>query len=160
MASRVHSDRPMGIAIAQAQPRTLARARSTPDAAPTTSPPSDGFLDSLSKLVPGEVLAGYVAALQAPGVDGHRAYHLAILALFTALAPLVLWGAARHSGGAHWLQYAVRTAAFVLVAAGGDPVLLSWLDGLRFIPSVGAIVVVTLAAVILTPPAARPPPRG
>lgn len=148
----------MGIAISHWAPARAPRSRATTDEAPPPPPP-DGFLDSLAKLVPGEVLAGYVAALQAPGVDDHRGVHLAILAVFTALAPLVLWASARRSGGAHWLQYAVRTAAFVLVAAGGDPVLLAWLDGLRFIPSVGAIVVVTLAAVILAPPSSAAPAR-
>lgn len=144
----------MGIAIRQsAVPRAAAG-----DGGPPAPP--DGFLDSLSKLVPGEVLAGYVAALQAPGVDAHRGTHLGILLVFTALAPLVLWASARRGGAhPHWLQYVVRTAAFVLVAAGGDPVLLAWLDGLRFIPSVGAIVVVTLAAVILAPPASGSPSR-
>lgn len=146
----------MGIAIGHGAPARAPRSRAAAEDTAATQPP-DGFLDSLAKLVPGEVLAGYVAALQAPGVDDHRSVHLGLLAVFTALAPLVLWASARRSGGAHWLQYAVRTAAFVLVAAGGDPVLLAWLDGLRFIPSVGAIVVVTLAAVILAPPSSGPP---
>ncbi len=147
----------MGIAISHGAPAG-ARTRASADATSATAP-ADGFLDSLAKLVPGEVLAGYIAALQAPGVDDHRRVHLGLLVVFTALAPLVLWASARRSGGAHWLQYVVRTAAFVLVAAGGDPVLLAWLDGLRFIPSVGAIVVVTLAAVILAPPAPTAPAR-
>ncbi|MBK7079110.1 MAG: hypothetical protein IPH44_43275 [Myxococcales bacterium] len=148
----------MGIAISHWAPARAPRSRAATDETAAPSPP-DGFLDSLAKLVPGEVLAGYVAALQAPGVGDHRAVHLGILVVFTALAPLVLWASARRSGGAHWLQYVVRTAAFVLVAAGGDPVLLAWLDGLRFVPSVGAIVIVTLAAVILAPPSPTAPAR-
>jgi hypothetical protein len=148
----------MGIAISHWAPARTPRSRGVPDETAAPSPP-DGFLDSLAKLVPGEVLAGYVAALQAPGVGGQRAVHLSILVVFTALAPLVLWASARRAGGAHWLQYAVRTAAFVLVAAGGDPVLLAWLDRLRFLPSVGAIVIVTLAAVILAPPSPAAPAR-
>lgn len=147
----------MGIAIAQGRAPRAARAET-----PTSSAaaPADSFVDSLAKLVPGEALAGYVAALQVPGVGDRRGHHLALLAVFTVLAPLLLWSSARRADDhPHWLQYVVRTAAFVLVGAGGDAVLLTWLDGLRFIPGVGAIVIVALAAVILAPPAAAPPPR-
>lgn len=123
--------------------------------------PPDGFLDSVAKLVPGEVLASFWAALQAPGVDGHRSHHLAILLVFAALTPVVLFASARRANArVHWLQYVVRTTAFVLVAVGGDTVLLAWLGGLRWIPSVGALSIIILAAAILAPAGPKDPPRS
>lgn len=146
----------MGIVIRQQPPASLGTGDESRQR--KTGAPADGFLDSVAKLVPGEVLVGFVAALEAPGVGDDFTYHFAILVVFAALAPVVLFASSRRAGGrAHWLQYVVRTAAFVLVGVGGDPVLLDWLDGLRWIPSVGAAVIVILAAAILAPPAARDP---
>jgi hypothetical protein len=60
----------------------------------------------------------------------------------------------------HWLQYVVRSAAFVLFALGSDGVLMVWLDSLAWIPGVGALVVAVLAALVLSPPGAHQPPRN
>ena len=125
------------------------------------SPPrgTDNWLDALAKLIPGEVMIAFTAALQLDGVGDQRSAHLAILVLFAALCPIALWASARRAAvGAHWLQYVVRTAAFALYGLGADHVLLAWLGDLAWVPGVGALVVAVLAALVLSPPGARHPP--
>lgn len=121
-------------------------------------PRADGYLDSVAKLVPGEILAAYLAALQAPGVDGDLAVHLALVAIFAAATPLFLWLSTRHDEvGVPWLQHAIRLLSFVAIAVGADPLILAELGRLRFVPSVGGALVVLFSAAILVPPAQGPP---
>jgi hypothetical protein len=124
-------------------------------------PPADSWLDTLAKLVPGEVIIAFTAALHVSGVGEVVSTHLAIVAVFAALCPIVLWASVRRAGvQAPWLQYVVRSTAFVLFGLGSDRVLMAWLDQLQWIPGVGALVVAALAALVLSPPGAqRPPPE-
>lgn len=117
---------------------------------------SDSWLDALTKLVPGEVIVGYTGALQVNGVADDSVAHLTILVLFTCLAPVVLWRSARqvHSD-VPWLQYTVRTLAFVLYALGSDRFFMESLGHLQWIPGVGAFAVVLLAALVIVPPGAH-----
>jgi hypothetical protein len=152
MSIAIHST---GIVLGVAVPANSAAAR---DASPPRAP--DSWLDALAKLIPGEVIIAFTAALQVSGVGDSRSAHLAILVVFAALCPVVLWASSRRAGVvAHWLQYAVRTIAFVLYGLDGDHVLLTWLDNLAWIPGVGAVVVAVLAALVLSPPGAGQPPR-
>jgi hypothetical protein len=152
----------MSIAIRQlgASPRSVFGAAVT-GTRRTSLPVADSWLDALAKLIPGEMIIAFTAALHVPGVGNERLTHLTILVVFTALIPVVLWTSVRRAGvGAHWLQYAVRSTAFVLYGFGSDVVLMSWLDKLEWIPGVGALVVAVLAALVLSPPGAqRPPPE-
>jgi hypothetical protein len=88
--------------------------------------------------------------------------HLSIVAVFAALCPAALWASVRRTGsGAPWLQYAVRSTAFVLYGLASDRVLIEWLKKLghlQWIPGVGALVVAVLAALVLSPPGAQRPP--
>jgi hypothetical protein len=122
-------------------------------------PQTDSWLDTLAKLVPGEVIIAFTAALHVSGVDDVVSTHLAIVAVFAALCPVVLWASVKRAGTqAPWLQYVVRSTAFVLFGLGSDRVLMDWLDHLKWIPGVGALVVAALAALVLSPPGARRPP--
>jgi len=114
---------------------------------------NDSWLDALTKLIPGEVIAAFTGALQVDGVADSRTAQLAVLFVLTPLAPLVLWASARRSGAAvHPLQYAVRTAAFVLYALAASPALMAWLDGLHWIPGVGAFVIALISSFVIVPP--------
>lgn len=152
----------MSIAIhsAGASPERALRANLAPgrDAPPQSA---DSWLDALAKLIPGEVIISFTAALHVSGVGDVVSTHLAIVAVFAALCPVVLWASARRTGAAApWLQYVVRSAAFVLYGLASDRVLMDWLDPLRWIPGVGALVVAVLAALVLSPPGAHRPPQG
>jgi hypothetical protein len=119
---------------------------------------ADGYLDAVAKLVPGEALIGYLAALQLPVFATRGVAHLALLVAFAAATPFALWLSARRERTAvHWLQYVVRTGCFVLVAACVDERLRVLLNGLRWLPAIAAPVVVLLTAVILAPAASAPP---
>jgi hypothetical protein len=124
-------------------------------------PPADSWLDALAKLIPGEVIIAFTAALHVSGVGDVVGTHLAIVGVFAALCPVVLWASVRRTGsGAPWLQYVVRSTAFVLYGLASDRVLMDWLGQLQWIPGVGALVVAVLAALVLSPPGAqRPPPE-
>jgi hypothetical protein len=113
---------------------------------------SDGFIDSLAKLVPGEVLVAYAAALQAPGLDGRQLDHWIIMGVFAALTPVILYLSSRRARvNAPRLQYVMRTAAFALLALSIDPVLTQALGSMQWIPTVGSAVIIALAAYILAP---------
>jgi hypothetical protein len=113
----------------------------------------DGYLDALAKLVPGEVIAGYTAALQLRGVETVLQQWI-IAAVFTALTPTLLYLAARRNPTQpEPFQYIMRTMAFVLVAMGSNETLLSSMRDLQWIPGVGVLVVSALAAYIATPTA-------
>jgi hypothetical protein len=112
----------------------------------------DNWLDALTKLVPGEIIAAFTGALQVDGVGNSLTAQLAILCALTPLAPLVLYFSARRGANAvHPLQYVVRTLAFVLYAFASSPALMAWLDGLRWIPGVGAFIVALLASFVIAP---------
>jgi hypothetical protein len=124
-------------------------------------PPADSWLDALAKLIPGEVIIAFTAALHVSGVGDVVSTHLAIVGLFAAMCPVALWASVRRSDtAAPWLQYVVRSTAFVLYGLASDRVLMDWLEHLQWIPGVGALVVAVLAALVLSPPGAqRPPPE-
>lgn len=114
--------------------------------------PVDGMLDMLAKLIPGEVLVGYTAALVAVG-DAARGVHVALLVGFAALAPVILYVSARRARDrAAPLQYAVRALTLVLWACAIDPVLLDLVGTPRWMLAGGAAAVPVLAAVVLTGP--------
>jgi len=120
----------------------------------------DSWLDGLAKLVPGEVIVAFTLATQVPGVANTACAHLVILIVLAALVPLVLWSSAKRAGvAAPFLQYTVRTLAFLLYGSGTDAVLMRSLDQLTWILQVGALVVAALAALILSPPGTQLPPR-
>lgn len=122
--------------------------------------PPDSYLDAVAKLVPGEVLVAYFAALRVPGIGGERVYHLALLVVLAALSPALLALSARRiRSSAPWLQYVVRAASFTLVATSADPVLALWPSRLQWVASVGCLAVILLAAAILAPPSTQPPRR-
>jgi hypothetical protein len=151
MSIAIHST---SIGPGVAAPANAAGARDVPPLRP-----ADSWLDALVKLIPGEVIIAFTAALQVSGVGDSRSAHLAILMVFAALCPIVLWASSRRAGiAAHWLQYAVRSIAFVLYGFGSDHVLLSWLNTLAWIPGVGALVIAVLAALVLSPPGTQQPP--
>jgi len=123
------------------------------------APASDSWLDALAKLVPGEVIVAFTAALQLPGVGDGLAAHLTILIVFAALVPAALWRSAQRAATvAPVLQYVVRTAMFVLYGFGSDRVLGAWLGGLSWLPGVGGIAIALFAALVLVPPGAADPP--
>ncbi len=131
----------MGVAIRQAQHEALVPAR-------------DSWLDALTKLVPGEVIAAYTAVLQIEGVEESSFAQVAIVAALSPLAPLVLFASARRSrASVHPLQYVVRTLAFVLYALARSPGLLDPSGGLQWIAGAGMFVVSLLAALVIAPPA-------
>jgi hypothetical protein len=150
----------MTIAISPtAAPPGFAARAMPPGGAGSSAPGADSWLDALAKLIPGEVIIAFTAALQIDGVGSQRSAHLAILVVFAALCPILLWASVRQAAAAaHWLQYAVRTIAFVLYGLGADRVLMAWLGDFVWVPGVGALVVAVLAALVLSPPGARRPP--
>jgi hypothetical protein len=141
----------MSIAIHRAS--VASARRSTPAASRGTTPAGrgeprpDGWLDALAKLVPGEAIVAFHAALRVPGVGKSTGAHVAILVVLTAVVPVLLWTSARRSGTtAPWLQYVVRPLVFALYGFSSDAVP-------------GALVIALLAALVLSPPGAqRPPP--
>jgi hypothetical protein len=113
----------------------------------------DGYLDSLSKLIPGEVLVGYTTSLQFADLGDDLLSHAILLALFSALTPAILFASAwRSKSSAPLLQYIVRTAAFVVTALKLDEVVASELGTLRWLPSAGGIVILALATYLVTSP--------
>jgi len=113
---------------------------------------SDGYIDSLAKLAPGEVVIVYAATLQADGLGGGCTAHWTIMAIFTALTPVILYLSSRRARViAPQLQYVMRTATFALFALGMDSVLLECLRIVQWMPSVGSLVFVVLGAYILAP---------
>jgi hypothetical protein len=115
----------------------------------------DSWFDALAKLIPGELIVAYAGALHVEGVANSRTAHLTILVAFTCLSPLVLaWSGKRAHTRPDWLQYVVRTIAFVLYALGSDADLVRWLAMPSWIPGVGAFVIALLAAFVLAPPGA------
>lgn len=131
----------MGVAIRQAQHAPLVPVR-------------DSWVDALTKLVPGEVIAAYTAVLQLQGIAESFFAQVAIVAAFSPLAPLVLLASARRSRApVHRLQYVVRTLAFVLYALARSPALLDPSGGLQWIAGAGMFVVSLLAALVIAPPA-------
>jgi hypothetical protein len=122
--------------------------------------PPDSWLDALAKLVPGEIVIAFTAALQVPQLGDRFVPHLTVLIVFAALVPVALWRSAkRATTSAPVLQYVVRTTTFVLYGLGVDPTLMKSLGRLAWVPGVGAIAIAALAALVLVPPgAANPPP--
>ena len=119
--------------------------------------PPDNWLDALTKLVPGEVIATFTAALQIDGVGGSRTAQLVLLIALTPFAALVPYLSVRGTvNKVHPLQYVVRVAALVLYGLASSPALMGWLDGLRWIPGVGTIVVTLLASFVIAPPGRNP----
>lgn len=115
----------------------------------------DNWFTALTKLIPGESIVAFHAALLIPGVAQDRAAHLTILILLTAMVPVVLWASGRQGGTkAPWLQYLVRPAAFLMYGLSSDAVFTEWLDHLSWIPGVGGLVIALLAALMLSPPGA------
>lgn len=120
--------------------------------------PPDSWLDALTKLLPGEVIAAFTAALQIDGVGGSRVAQLVILLVLAPFAALVLYISVRGTAtSVHPLQYVVRVAAFLLYGLASSPALMAWLDGLRWIPGVGALVVALLASFVISPPGRTQP---
>lgn len=154
----------MSIAIHRASVASAPRAPSVASRGTTPArqgePRPDGWLDALAKLVPGEAIVAFHAALRVPGVGASTGAHVAILVVLTAVVPVLLWTSARRSGTtAPWLQYVVRSLAFALYGFGSDAVLGAVLGTVAWIPEVGALVIALLAALVLSPPGAqRPPP--
>lgn len=123
------------------------------------TPRPDDWLDALAKLVPGEVILAFHAALRVIGVGASTGAHIAILVIFTSIVPVLLWESARKSGArAPWLQYVVRTLAFALYGFGSDLVLDATLRPVDWM--VGALVIALLTALVLSPPGAQRPPPG
>jgi hypothetical protein len=145
MVRRLQGAADMSVAIRQ-QPATTAQAA-----------PPDNWLDALTKLVPGEVIAAFTAALQIDGVAGSRTAQLITLIIMTPFAALVPYLSVRGTGTrAHPLQYVVRVAAFVLYALASSPAFMAWLDGLHWIPGVLTLVVALLASFVISPPGRTP----
>jgi len=121
----------------------------------------DGWLDALAKLVPGETILAFSAALRMPGLGSAWISHGAIALVLAAAIPLTLWASARRAASpAHGLQYAVRSAVFVLFGLGWDDVLRLPLGAPSWILQLGALMLPVLAALVLRPPGAQsPPPR-
>jgi hypothetical protein len=116
---------------------------------------TDSWLDALTKLIPGEVMAAFTGATQVAGVGKSFVAQLVVLLLLTPLAPAVLYASARRAdvrGEVHPLQYVVRTFAFVLYALASSPELMARLGDLGFIPGVGSFVVALIASFVLAPP--------
>lgn len=130
-------------------------------AAASRSHPRDGWPDALAKLVPGETILAFTAALRMPGLGDAWLSHGAIALLLAMTIPLALWSSARRvASPAHGLQYAVRSAVFVLFGVGWDDVLRQPLGAPAWILQLGALVLPVLAALVLRPPGAQsPPPR-
>jgi hypothetical protein len=128
---------------------TIAIRRPVPGGWPQRRPhprATDGWLDALAKLVPGEVVLVQAAMLQLPTSDGVR---LAVTVALAALVPVTVWWSARRAGvPAPVLQYVIRTATFALYSLAE----LSW------VASVGAVAIAMLAAFALVPPGAAAPP--
>jgi hypothetical protein len=137
---------------------------SPPDATPVPSrspalPVPDSWLDTLAKLVPGEIMVGFAAARQVPGVGDQLTAHLAILIVFATLVPVALRHSARRAGiTAPGLQYVIRTASFVLYGLGSDRVLVAWLGDISWLPTIGGVAIALFAALVLVPPGAADPP--
>ena len=133
----------MGVAIRQ-EPGTSSQAA-----------PPDTWLDALTKLLPGEAIAAFTAALQFDDVDGSRVAQLVILVVLAPFAALVPYLSVRGtSARVHPLQYLVRVAAFVLYALASSPALMSLLGGMRWIPGVGVLVISLLSSFVIAPPRA------
>lgn len=114
---------------------------------------NDSWLDALTKLIPGEVIAAFAGAMQVTGVGENPTAQLAVLLLMTPLAPVVLYVSGRRAKAAvHPLQYAVRTLAFVLYALAASPALVALLGREQWIPGVGAFVVALIASFVIVPP--------
>ena len=119
----------------------------------------DSWLDALAKLIPGEAIVAFTAAIRVPGPGTAWVVHAAVLLGLTAIVPLSLWSSARHGGtSAPALQYAVRGAVVVLYGFGCDDMLWQAQDAPLWIPQIGALLVPVLAALVLCPPGAQCPP--
>lgn len=115
-------------------------------------PPADSWIDALTKLIPGEVIAAFTGALYVDGVADNRTAQLTLLVALTPLAPLILhYSARRIAAHVHPLQYAVRPATFVLYGLVTSPALKTGLDGLHWILGVGAFVIALLASIVIAP---------
>jgi hypothetical protein len=122
-------------------------------------PRPDNWFAALAKLVPGEAIVAFEAALQVPGARDSLGANLTILIVLTAMVPVMLWSAGRQAKvDVPWQQYLVRPLAFVLYELASDRVLSERLSGLGWIPGVGAIVIALLTALMLSPPGAQRPP--
>jgi hypothetical protein len=121
-----------------------------------------GWPEALAKLVPGEIIVAFAAALDIPGLPDRAGVHLVILGVSAVLTPVVLWASSRHaSEKAPWLQHVVRATTLVLFGLGADKTLHEGLGDYRFVPHLGALVVAILGALILAPPGAgKPPPAA
>lgn len=118
---------------------------------PPPAPIPDGDLERIIKLIPGEVVALYTAAMAFGPSPPTRAFALTLFLLGVALVPLILWLDGRQAGvRARWPQYVVRTLAFAAWAfAISDPLAptvsiadVRWLPGLAVLalPIIGSRV--------------------
>jgi hypothetical protein len=108
--------------------------------------PSDGYLDVVTKLIPGETAFLYSAATS---IAASRAAASVLLAGGVLLVPSILWLSARRARRpAPAAQYVVRTLAFVAWVFTVDNRLLALET--RWIPAI-AVVILPLLGSLLFP---------
>lgn len=84
-----------------------------PDADKPPPPIDETRLERLAKLIPGDVVSVYVAAIGLGKLTTWPSYTLAVAIGCTVLVPLLLYLDARPAGKVPATQYVVRTLAFV-----------------------------------------------
>jgi hypothetical protein len=114
------------------------------------SAPPDSWLDALTKLVPGELIAAFTAALQIGGAADNCTAQLVTLLVLAPFAALIPWWSVRKTPQkVPVLQYAIRVLAFLLYGLATAPALMAALGDLRWIPGVGSFVVALLASFVI-----------
>jgi hypothetical protein len=122
-------------------------------------PIADSWFDALAKLIPGEMIAAFMAVRQLSGLGDHRTANFAILIGFAMLLPIALRRSAQRAGiAAPRLQYVIRSVTFVLCGVGCDRELAPWLEAMSWLPCTGGYVIAVFAAFVLVPPGAADPP--
>lgn len=107
--------------------------------------PSDGHLDAITKLVPGETVFLYSAATAVDGIAASQAAAALLLAGGIVLVPVIVWMSARRARRrATAAQYVVRTLAFVAWVFTVDNRLLALET--RWIPAIAVVILPVLGS--------------
>ncbi len=117
--------------------------------------PGDGVIDSIAKLIPGEVVFVHTIVLSTGSIT-RPAAALALVASGILVSAVVLYLASRRRP-APLGQYLIRAAAYVSWAVTIDNVLLG-LDA-RWIPALAVGAVPVLGALLFPPAAPLAAPR-
>lgn len=138
------------------------RSRRPTDAHSSAPPPiGETDLDRILKLIPGELLAFYTAAVPITAEIRSRYFPCTLFIAGVVLVPLILYldGRATHQA-ASWPQYVARTLCFMAWANAILWPFAPWVSkpDLNWLRSLGVLIVPLVGALVLRdrPPVAPP----